>query len=252
MDRDANSRLGTELDGALANEFFVSIRRSEYDARGHSRKEPWATAKKATYGDDERPAHLHLHRKHDLKIWDAIDRQIARGSVDIKLHVTISLNLPIRFTAKVALAAGYFVYGDLFRDHVDHDQLRDVMRIDPVGAPQREGADEHGVHHITARADHYLCEPPTERDWRLRCLRSFCTGVRGSVIVIFLDNDHFGVAVGILGQYLAMISVPANTKTFPNEGAYAWGHVLAVGDKKLRRCSWAEGLRQWTSTSDKK
>ena len=44
VDRDFNSQLGSELDGSLANEFLWALRRTEYDARGHSGREPVATS----------------------------------------------------------------------------------------------------------------------------------------------------------------------------------------------------------------
>ena len=55
----------------------------------------------------------------------------------------------------------------------------------------------------------------------------------------------FGVGVGVLGQYVATVIAPAETDTFPNDGNYAWGHVLAVTGKTLNRCSWVDGLSQW-------
>ena len=53
--------------------------------------------------------------------------------------------------------------------------------------------------------------------------------------------DCFGTGVGILGQYLGMIIVPAKTDSFPNDGDYAWGHVVAIVGGTLRRCSWVHG-----------
>ena len=251
MERDANSQLGNELDGGLANDFFVSMRRTEYNARGHSRKEPWATAKKATYGNDERPAHLHLHRKHGLKLWDAIDQEDKNISGSVTFQTSVNLYLPICFTAKVALAAGYFVYGDLFRQYVDHHQLRDIMRIGPNEFGQEDDTNATCLHRFTVRVDHYLSEPPSSDNWRLQCLRSFCDNLRGSVVILIPSERFLAIVVGILGKYLvALINVPADTRAFPNEGDYAWGHVLAVTDRRLRRFSWEDGLKYWLTKSD--
>ena len=56
-------------------------------------------------------------------------------------------------------------------------------------------------------------------------------------------------AVGILGVYVGMVNVPANTSSFPNQDHYRLGHVLAANGKALKRCSWADGLRQLTSVT---
>ena len=98
VDRDANSQLGNELDGALANDFFVSIRRTEHNARGHSRKDLWAISKKATYGDDERLAQVQLHRYHGLKVWDVTDGEYKNVFESVTFNTSVDLNLPIRFT----------------------------------------------------------------------------------------------------------------------------------------------------------
>ena len=252
VDRDSNSQLGHELDGALANDFFVALRRSEYDARGHSGREPWAIFRNASHGNEARPAQVHLHRRHGLKLWDAKERKLTWGSGTIQFATRIDIHLPIRFTAKVALAAGYFVYGDRFRHYVDHHQLRKVMQMNLANIDREEVERKLGETRDTVLADDYLLsEHPSHKQWQLRCIRMFCDGIRGSVVVLIPQKERLLVSVGILGKYLALINVPADTEKFPNEGDLEWGHVLAVVDKKLLRCSWAEGLNQLASSLDK-
>ena len=252
VDKTFNSMLGSELDGALANDFFVALRRTEFGARGHSRKDPWLKVKRATYGDEDRPAQVRIHRQHGLELWDAKDQKSVKGSGTLHIQTNLDMNLPIRFAAKVALAAGYFVYGNKFRSHVDHQQLREIMRIDLASLNQTDTAHKLGEERFTALADDYLSDKPSPKDWRLRCIRAFCDGLQGSVIVLIPSTSRLTVAVGILGKYLAMINVPADTQTLPNEGDREGGHVLAVIDKRLIRCSWAEGLRRYVATHRKK
>ena len=245
VDRDINSIVGSELEGSLANEFIWALRRTKYDARGHSGKEPFARIKKASYGEEGRPAQAQFHHRKGVRVWDVRDREYKRGKGSISISTSLKIDLPVRFTAKVALAAGYFVYGDLFRQHVDHRQLRDVMNLDPAKLDLNEHPDDLGVGHLTLRVDNYLREAPSDPDSTILCLRMFCSSIRGTVVVLMPGQDCFGVGVGLLGHYLAMVNVPARCEMFPNEGAYAWGHVLAIADKKLTRCSLVEALRKW-------
>ena len=244
--------VGSQLDGALANEFFVALRRTEYDARGHNDKEPVATSKRAIYGKDDRLAQVHLHRKHGIKVWDVRDRKFKEDFDTLEFNTLLNIYLPVRFTAKVALAAGYFAYGVLFREHVDNRQLRDVMNTDPAKLDLSRTPVELGLDHLTLTVDDYLDEAPTNPDSPILCIRKFCSLVRGSVVVLTPGRNYLRIGLGILGQYLAMITVPANTESFPNAGEYAWGHVLAVVDNKLRRCSWMDVLRQWADAAKKK
>ena len=247
VDKESNSQVGHELDGALANDFLVALRRSEYGARGHSGKEPWAIFKNASHGDELRPAQVHLHRRHGLRLWDAKENELTLGSGNIQFITQLDVHLPIRFTAKAALAAGYYVYRDHFRHNVDHHQLREIMQtnlthIDQEKVEERVDGDRDAV-----LADDYLNELASQAHWQLRCIRTFCDGIRGSVVVLIPHKERLVVSVGILGKYLALLNVPANTETFPNEGDFEWGHVLAVVDNRLLRCSWREGLRQLES-----
>ena len=245
VDAAFNSTVGSEIDGALANEFFMALRRTEYDARGHSGKEPIAISKRSQYGSDGRVAQVHLHRKHGIRVWDVRDREDKRVVGEIRINATMNLHLPVQFTAKVALAAGYSVYAELFREHVDHSQLRDIMCIDPTTLDPGKDPVELGIDHLTIRVDRWFDELPHNPRSRIRSLRALCSAVKGSVIALFPGTDCFSVGVGILGQYLAMVSVPANTETFPNEGDLAWGHVLAVTQGTLIRCSLVHGLKRW-------
>lgn len=251
VDETFNSRLGSELDGALSNDFFVALRRSKFDARGHTRKEPWAVSKRASYSNKARPAQVHLHRKHGLQLWDTKDKVFVRNFATAQFNIRMNVHLPIRFTAKVALAAGYFVYGDRFRNQVDHEQLRNIMLADLAKTDRTDFTNTLDENRFTALVDDFLSETPSPKDWKLRCIRKFCDGVRGSVVVLIPSKERLLVSVGILGEYLALINVPADTEAFPNEGDYEWGHVLAVVDKRLLRCSWAEGLRQLASSLDR-
>ena len=241
VDSTFNSEVGTELDGKLASEFLFALRRTEYDTRGHSGKEPVATVR-ATYGEDNRPALARFHKKKGVTLWDARDREHKEGKGQVQIRFALNIDLPVRFTAKVALAAGYFVYGDLFREHVAHGQLRDVMNTNPANLDPKTGWAGLSVRNLTVRVDRYLDEVPANRGSRILCIRTFCSSVKGSVVLLVPGKDYLVVAVGILGQYLALVNVPARTESFPNEGAFTWGHVIEVVDKKLNRFSWTDGL----------
>ena len=243
VDADFNSRVGSELDGALANEFMWVIARTEYDALGHSGKEPKATIKDASYGDENRVAQVHFHKKKGVSVWDVRDREFKSRPGPIRISTSMNIDLPMRLTSKVALAAGYYVYGDVLRQYVDHQQLRDVMNIDPSKLDLTKSPDELGISHINLIVDDWTHHVPSNQD--LQCVRLFCSAVRGSVVMLIPARDQLSVAVGILGQYLAMVTVPAETEAFPKDGEYTWGHVIALSKRQIFRTSLADGLSQF-------
>ena len=251
VDHTFNSEVGSKLDGALANEFLFALKRTKFDARGHSGKKLVARIKSATYGEDSRPAQIDFHSKERLRVWDSRDREVKERVPKFNISLSIDIDLPIRFAAKVALAAGLYAYGDSFREHVDHQQFRDVMNTDLSKLDLVKAPADLGLGHLTLQVDSYLREMSYEpENDGLNSIRAFCSSLKGSVVVLAPGPDSFGVSVGVLGQYVATVIAPAKTHTFPNDGDYAWGHVLAITGKKLRRYSLVDGLSQWAGVSN--
>ena len=252
VDSAFNSQVGSKLDGALANESLFALKRTEFDTRGHSGKKPFALIRKATYGENNRPAQVRFHLKEGLKVWDSRDREFKERVPSFAISLLLDVDLPVRFAAKVALAAGYYAYGDLFRQYVDHRQFRDVMNTDLRKLDLTKTPADLGLGHLTLQVDSYLREVPDEPEYdALNSIRAFCSSVEGSVVVLAPGYGCFGVGVGILGHYVATVIAPAETYTFPNDGNYAWGHVLAVTGKTLKRCSWVDGLSQSVGITDR-
>ena len=111
-----------------------------------------------------------------MRVWDVHDRELKKGSGPIQISTSLNIDLPIRFAAKVALAAGYYIYGDLFRQYVDHRQLRDVMNIDPAKLDLNKGPTELGLTHLTVRIDDYLHKAPFDPDSEILCFGFFAHG----------------------------------------------------------------------------
>lgn len=133
------------------------------------------------------------------------------------INFRIDLDLHFRFTAKVALAAGYFAYGDLFRTAVKHSDFRAIMNH-PSGAPV-----EH-LDGVEALADSmfYQTENP-----KLEAIRRLCKASQPySIVALVPSANRFSAFVGILGDYIGMLSVPADGSKFPNEGEYRWAMLF--------------------------
>ena len=238
VDAEANAHWGSALDGQFANEFVTSLHRTRFDARGYRGEEPKAIIKHARYGQDDRPAQVSLHSERGIKVRDSQDRQYKERVPKFKISTTLNINLPQRLTAKVAVAAGYFAYGAQFRLHVVHRQLRDLIHIDLADLDLNRDLSEQGLNCPALRVDH--CYRETD-NVDLRVIREFCSRRQGSVVILMPGYDCFTVALGILGGFVAMVSVPANTESFPRYGVFDMGPVLAIEDKKLKRYPWRCG-----------
>jgi len=49
-----------------------------------------------------------------------------------------------------------------------------------------------------------------------------------SVIALIPNSRSLSVVVGVLGDYIGMLSVPADTETFPNTGEYRQGQFFVL------------------------
>ena len=207
---------------------MFALKRTKFDTRGHSGKEPTALIRKANYGEDRRPAQVHFHSKEGLKVWDSRDEAFKERVPSFEISGKIDIDLPVRFASKVALAAGYYAYGNLFRQNVDHQQFRDVMNTDLRKLDLTKTPADMGLGHLTLRVDSYLREVPYEpANDALNTIRAFCSSVegfrRGTCPQAMIASV---VGVGVLGQYVATVIATAETESFPNDGKLRLGARL--------------------------
>ena len=220
VSKDFNSRVGSEIDGALANDFLVMSKRDKHGVKGHSKKHPENVIPNASNAATGEPLHVTLGQVRGLRLWDPKQKRDVTGQGQkVNIGFKVDLDVTHRFVAKVALSAGYLVYGDQFRKHVKHEDFRKIMNHRPT---------EMGdlLKTIEAQYDDRFMEPQTDGQ---KIFRASATGFGPhSVIALIPDSRSLSVVVGVLGDYIGMLSVPANTKTFPNSGEYRQGQYFVL------------------------
>lgn len=237
VEKTFNSKVGSKIDGVLANDFLTLFRRREFDARGHSNTPPTVTLKKSHLGDEKIPVQVTLRGKEEILVWDAVAKNhIPPDEVcgrDISLQFKIDANCRQRFLAKVSLAAGYFVYGDLFRRHVQHEELRGLMNF----SSQSKREDFEG---FSLRGYDEFSPVQVEDKEQIELLSFFCQMVKGSCVITQLGPSNVVFSVGILGKWIGSLNVPAVTDSFPLEGDHDLGHVVLLCDGKMSELSYRQ------------
>jgi hypothetical protein len=223
VEKEFNGKVGSTIDGALANDFLTLIRRREFDARGHSNTPPEVILKKSHLGDEKRPIQVTLRGKEDMLVWDAmIKRHLAPheiGENKISSQFKINAHGRKRFLAKVALSAGYFIYGELFRSQVRHEELRALMNFSSKS--KREDFSNFGLRGY----DEF--SPTGEADKEQNeLLGFFCQIIKGSCVIAGLGPSNVLISVGILGKWIGSLNVPAVTDSFPLDGDHDLGPPL--------------------------
>lgn len=244
VDKDFNSTAGSKIDGAIANDFLIKMKRNEHDVRGHSNKKPVVVAKKSKDTNSGEPIQITFDRQsvEGLKIWSPIDRGYIRGNRNVNSSFIIDVDIDLKFVAKVALSAGIFAYGDLFRNNVKHEELRLIMNKGP-----KEMGNE--IYNIETLVDKRFSDDKNEI---LQIFRALCKAAgRYSIVGLVPTSETLGIFVGILGYYMGTVNVPANTDNFPNEGDYDLGHVISPQNGKLIRTSFRNVLTKFTEKTKK-
>ncbi|WP_439821950.1 hypothetical protein ACSPX5_14025 [Pseudomonas sp. HLG18] len=70
--------------------------------------------------------------------------------------------------------------------------------------------------------------------------KSFCEIVQESCVYFIPGPKNLGIIVGILGQYVATLNVPANTIDFPFTEPYDLGHAIVTESGEAKRISYRE------------
>jgi hypothetical protein len=166
VSRDFNSRVGSEIDGALANDFLVMSKRDKHGVKGHSKKHPQNVIPNAKNAETGEPLHVTMGQVHGLRLWDPKLRKDVTGQGQkVSIGFQVDLDVTLRFVAKVALSAGYLVYGDRFRTHVKHEDLRKIMNYRPTEMGELLGT-------IEAHYDDRFLEPQSDNQKIFRAIAS--------------------------------------------------------------------------------
>lgn len=226
-----NSTTG-EIEGKLCNELGMWLRRAEFDVRGHSGKPPVPTYKSGKIDELDLPVQVQLDKKNEeLRVFSPRHGRYFEKSelagLAIKFNTTLDPTTKVRFAAKVAIGSGYFVYGSTFAEFAEVDHLRALFKLD-----------ESRMSNDLKVVDPLWGEFTNQQ----KAIREMGKAFGLSTIIIVPSDNDITFSVTCLGEFCGILRVPANTSEFPNSGHYRWGHILASDGKKLRRCSFKEGL----------
>lgn len=235
VEKQINSRLGSEVDGKLSHDFFVALDRIQSGTKGHSGKAP--TYRVPHSRMDGQPV-ITTFEKDRIKLYDPIAKTYLNGPNSVQMSLPLDLSLRIRFTAKVALATGYFLFGDRFVQNASCDALRTIMLSKDL--KEAAQADPQRLEHVRFY-DFFTQVEERDKPW-MDIYKLFCEATRSSNILWSYSPQSIIVHVGILGKFVGCVNFPANVEAFPTDGDYWLGHVLVCQGKELFRCSWRSAL----------
>lgn len=131
VERVRNAELGSKLDAAISSSPLVASARRHYELFGHSRSDPvvrWPTHHKGMKGTlDLTNEEVKFITYRSLNP-NGLNLSLTPPSSDrLTSNFTFDENIILSFGAKLALGASTFLFGDTFRNHGYHNELRALM-----------------------------------------------------------------------------------------------------------------------------
>ncbi|MDE1239723.1 hypothetical protein [Vibrio aestuarianus] len=229
VDRKFNNDIGSKVDGKLANDFLVLFERDKAGALGHSKKHPTPTVKHATLTDGT-PVQVKFGQDglslYDLRSRKNIERSDSRARQVQCNNIKVDIDIDLMFVAKVALAAGYYAYGDDFVQNVQTDEFRKIMNLDKQNLPTSSSARVYSRFH-----------KPDDSDDMFHILKMMSEIGSCSSVILTPSRETFGVAVSVLGKFLGFVSVPCKSSNLVNDGDYKYGHCIYIQNEQVKRFS---------------
>lgn len=233
VNAEKNTELGTRIDGKLTNDFFIATIRKVKGYLGHKNNPPQISWKKSRIENTNKPVNVTLTQK-GAKFYDPIARKDIHidslQGLTLSSKFTFDRDIRMLFCAKVALAAGYFIYGDIFREYADHASLRSIMNFS-------RDKDVKSLKDIPVRFYDQFSKVEIKDKGLTEMLKLMCKLIDDSCVIFLLEQTSLIVTVGIGGQYLGTISFPANTTHFPNDEEFRLGYAVGIQKGVLEKAS---------------
>lgn len=230
-----NSYLGSKIDGKLTQDFLVNMDRVHYAGKGHSKKEAKLNIRSEL--EDGSPVITTFTQK-EMKVFDPVNKQYIKTPDKVKMMTKLDLDLRIKFTAKVILATGYFLFGDIFVNHADCKSLRNIMMSDDL----RKTIKTPGLVGKIRFFDPLRTGKECAQDPEFQVYKLFVESGSDSSVVWSYAPDRCIVCVAIYGKFVGMINFSADVDVFPKTDDFWLGHALICRDGKLIRMSWRDAI----------
>jgi len=227
-----NSKMGSEVDGALASDPLLAPGLARSPVKGHGKK-PVPRWRRATIAG--RPAQI-SHTPEGMRVWDARAGRELTEHESAGENLTVQLNIgmftALRFLAKVALGGGYFVYGKALLTAIDCAALRKVIALDIEAAKTDPALRSCGFQIV----DRF--HPDAKPGAPAYLYRVMCELMPRSIFITEPFANGIAFHVGVLGTYIGTIFCPGDTHGIPVEGEdHDRGHAVILAPGTFERHS---------------
>lgn len=224
VEKKSNSDIGSKIDGKFSQDLLIGLSQLPYDNRGHSKKP--REVKIRGVMDDGHPITWTLSKKGG-RIFNHKTNQIVQRSVKLELTSKIDLTIRFRFVCKVALATGFYLFGEDFVSHADCDSLREGMLCD-----------DFAKQNLDLRFHDYLHKLKEKDAVQQETIEMLLKHLGTSAVVLSFAEGRCLVFVSINGKYIGMVNFAADIEKLPiQDDSFRLGIVLSCEKNRLSKKS---------------
>ena len=247
VSKSINSNLGAKIDGSIEKDFFINATKRKNGYKGHSKK----LAKYRVYATIAETGEKVEIRYVGTENYLYNPRTKKKYTEEEKRQTVLDVNPPfdytirIRFVAKVLLGTGYFIYGNTFKENVDHENLRKIMNWEVLDENNND------IEFPLGFMDEFSNVPENSVPIH-SVFKTVCAALACSCVIFVIGPNQIIGAVGIGGRYIGAVNFKANGEKFDfKEGPYD-GIILAIQNNKIKRGSFHNFLKKIQSFKKKK
>jgi hypothetical protein len=238
VDKTKNAQLGTQIDGVLSKDYLIHALRRKKSFKGRSGKVGSLRIDGMVKETGEKVAIY--YEQNTNYVFNLVKK--LRYTEEEKRRYTYNISMKfdkhirIRYTAKVLLGACYYIFGEVFKEHADHESLRRVMNWDVIN--------EKGeiVDLPLGLMDEFTKAEGESVKWD-SVFRNIFIGIHSSGVIIVFGKDSIIGAVGVGGKYIGAINFKANTNMFDVNSEKWDGVVVGIQNNKVRKGTFQSALK---------
>ncbi|MAO92516.1 MAG: hypothetical protein CMM78_02645 [Rhodospirillaceae bacterium] len=238
VDRETNSKLGSFIDGAVANDPILGMKRvRSVSFKGSAKTFNWKN------GRTESGAPFQLvFDQSTLKFFDPIAGHVVNslptGTEQITSKFKIDPYIRMPFSAKVALGTGHYLFGEEFRKNALHNELRIALK--PIHEVEQSVLRKNKVLYTD-----YLFDKNNDKHKQShRVHEAVIKHFGGASVLVDIDRKHMIFTIGLFGEWFSTISVPITKDRFPYDGEYGLGHFVVISGGSFSQISYREALHK--------
>jgi hypothetical protein len=222
--RKINNYLGSCIDGKFSNDPIVKLHLLPHNNKGHSNKAPVLRLSKCRINNH--PATWTL-TKSGSSVYDHIEQKKYDKFSKLDVSFSVDIDIRLRFMCKVALATGFYLFGEQFEKSADTATLRKAMLSENLDKENLDLKMYDNLHKIEDKDN-----------GQINTEQLLFRYIGKSAVLFGHAKGRIIVSVSINGKYIGMVNFKADINTLRLDDDHRCGCMLICNNTVIKKSFW--------------